>query len=1178
MKKFLSLVLALVMTMSLVTVSAGAVDFTDDSDIDYEEAVDVISALGIVDGYSDDSFRPDGSLTRGAAAKIICNLILGPTTASALSATTAPFRDVPTTNTFAGYITYCSQQGIISGYGDGTFRPTGSLTGNAFLKMLLGALGYDSSIEGYTGANWQVNVIKQAVGIGLDDGNDNFVGSQTVTRQEAALYAFNMIQANLVQYDSKTTVNVNGATVTVAGDKAENIPQNGSGYDNSMNDGIQPDESDAVVQFAERYFPRLSRIGRGHDDMGRPSVEWRYRTEIIGEYPDTSTLKGTWTSSVSKDELYDLVGSTVVNMLKATPSKVTVWVNGDDTTLATPAQVEDYFLRNASGAVGNAVNGVGQAGNGVVTELYMDDNNDVTIVMANTYLLRATADYNEARESVSVETVQLNTGMPAFPATIDQEDFDVSGVNEGDYLLVTWSEDAQSIQSVEVAEVVTGTVSEYTERDNVIVDGEKYSYNKLLSDEMKSEEFSINSEAAVVMDGYGYIIYVDEAVANSSYVYIEQFGSTSSLSVTALAKAYFTDGTYDEIEVNKVDNVDRQATIAGYGLSDTYCKWYTFTVNSDGSYNLMSTRAPRRAYDATYNTANNSGSFRAIVQNDKVQFLANVGNDDVYGDEDTIFVLVDAEDTVKAYTGVANAPTVSIANGVAAGRAKIAWVEDESHYAKFVFIDLNGLNDYEVTVDDSTEDTVIFVLKDNNKRTVVAGTEYYQYTVVDTDGTINTAKYFDSYMDCETGNLYTNIRTNSNGYVTGGDVVGTTSASDQEEFALNGTITLSQSGRTMKFSNGNNYVIPSDASVNLVIGKGVTELLKNDDADYETYLNTTPGTIGGMLQGYDLTGHVFAIVEDAGSDVVSTLYVYITAVDDHDPDRAGKPVVTISGTKSYVLGETATALTADATVPSGKLGSFSYKWYEINAAGEKVGTDLTTMQTYTPVITSIGSKTYRCEVTNTVDATHSTIGYADVTVTVGAAAVKSIAVTTMPTKYTGYVAGEAFDPSGMVVTATYTDNTTGVIPVDKLTFEVDLSSYDPTKTVTVKYGEAKDEIVIGMTARTAQTFVNNQTNLSLTMTKNASGDTVYEGTLAVSVNAGGEVGTTPTITVKRDNTTNNNVKAEYSDGQLTITVLQAFNPTAASGAPVIITVAGTSENGSTPAADATITLTVNPAT
>ena len=181
MKKFLSLVLALVMTMSLVTVSAGAKDFSDDGSITYKEAVDVISGIGVVDGYSGGDFKPTEVLTRGAAAKIICNLILGPTTASYLSADTAPFKDVPVTNVFAGYITYCSQQGIINGYADGTFRPTATLSGNAFMKMLLGALGYDSAIEGYTGANWTVAVIKQAAGIGLDDGNDEFVGSKAVT-------------------------------------------------------------------------------------------------------------------------------------------------------------------------------------------------------------------------------------------------------------------------------------------------------------------------------------------------------------------------------------------------------------------------------------------------------------------------------------------------------------------------------------------------------------------------------------------------------------------------------------------------------------------------------------------------------------------------------------------------------------------------------------------------------------------------------------------------------------------------------------------------------------------------------------------------------------------------------------------------------------------------------------
>ena len=253
MKKFLSLVLALVMTMSLVTVSAGAKDFSDDDSITYQEAVDVISEIGVVDGYTGGDFKPTDVLTRGAAAKIICNLILGPTTASALSASSAPFKDVPVSNTFAGYITYCAQEKIINGYSDGTFRPTATLSGNAFMKMLLGALGYDSAVEGYTGPNWSVAVIKQAAGIGLDDGNDEFVGSKAVTRQEAALYAFNMLQ--MVEYDAKkdtrpprtsrTTSNtdgnidgdakssarsisgpgeggatdINGATVTIAGDK-----------------------------------------------------------------------------------------------------------------------------------------------------------------------------------------------------------------------------------------------------------------------------------------------------------------------------------------------------------------------------------------------------------------------------------------------------------------------------------------------------------------------------------------------------------------------------------------------------------------------------------------------------------------------------------------------------------------------------------------------------------------------------------------------------------------------------------------------------------------------------------------------------------------------------------------------------------------------------------------------
>ena len=63
LKKILALVLALIMSMSLVTI-ANAADFSDSNDISYEEAVDVMSTIGVINGMDDGSFDPHGTLTR----------------------------------------------------------------------------------------------------------------------------------------------------------------------------------------------------------------------------------------------------------------------------------------------------------------------------------------------------------------------------------------------------------------------------------------------------------------------------------------------------------------------------------------------------------------------------------------------------------------------------------------------------------------------------------------------------------------------------------------------------------------------------------------------------------------------------------------------------------------------------------------------------------------------------------------------------------------------------------------------------------------------------------------------------------------------------------------------------------------------------------------------------------
>ena len=136
MKKFLSLVLALVMTMSLVTISAGAKDFTDDASVKYAEGVKVMDLLGVINGYEDGSFKPANTLTRGAAAKIICNLLLTPSIADTLPADKTGFKDVPSTNTFAKYIAYCANAKIINGYSDGSFKPHRNITRGQMAKIL----------------------------------------------------------------------------------------------------------------------------------------------------------------------------------------------------------------------------------------------------------------------------------------------------------------------------------------------------------------------------------------------------------------------------------------------------------------------------------------------------------------------------------------------------------------------------------------------------------------------------------------------------------------------------------------------------------------------------------------------------------------------------------------------------------------------------------------------------------------------------------------------------------------------------------------------------------------------------------------------------------------------------------------------------------------------------------
>ena len=168
MKKLLAMVLALVMTLSLA-VSANA--FKDDKDIsaDYAEAVAVLDGMGVFKGYEDGSFKPTGDITRAEVATIIYRIYTGDVAKSdksGLYATYNKFSDMTGAGWAAGYIGYCANAELVKGYPDGTFKPSGKITGYEVLAMILRAVGYDKNGE-FSGADWALSVAKYAEQLGI---------------------------------------------------------------------------------------------------------------------------------------------------------------------------------------------------------------------------------------------------------------------------------------------------------------------------------------------------------------------------------------------------------------------------------------------------------------------------------------------------------------------------------------------------------------------------------------------------------------------------------------------------------------------------------------------------------------------------------------------------------------------------------------------------------------------------------------------------------------------------------------------------------------------------------------------------------------------------------------------------------------------------------------------------
>ena len=611
LKRVLSLALASVMLIGMMVVGASAADFSDAEDIQHKEAVDVLVALGIVNGKEDGSyFAPEDNVTRGEMAKMIAVAMKGGNDVD------TGVKGVPTFTDIGGhwaesYIEYCYDLGIISGRGDGTFDPNANVTGTEVTKMVLSALGYDAEAYKLVGASWATRtdeLARTAKPVSLYEDLSGVVLSLPATRDSAAQIIWNGLQDHTVQVDPDQNTNSGEVTwkYTTSGTdimlKARYGGEIWYGYytgndktNNSASEGeivVDGTYNDATYKKGtEAYVPSdldISNIGE------KIKVVWKDKTGGSKNKPD------------KKDVIYGVFNVGDTQVVTATKHDVKtgsdspsadnkVNIGGTEyTVIDTPTGTGTKFIERNYGAkdtieVGTgataqtdlsranpkftstkaAIEALKDSQNGDTIKFILDDNNKIEYA----YVIESTISFVTAANSSKVSINNVGS--------INIADNDIyEGVAKDDIVVVTKLykskvDDAYFI--VTKADSTEGVLQSYKTAENLKLDNTSYKVLKkaytggvTIGEDTTVAGLNTNdigeTFTAYFVNGYvGYLIQNSDTMKDYAVVTARNDGEYDSTFKPAKAELLLADGTKVTAEVHKDSVIKTGANFANGG-------------------------------------------------------------------------------------------------------------------------------------------------------------------------------------------------------------------------------------------------------------------------------------------------------------------------------------------------------------------------------------------------------------------------------------------------------------------------------------------------------------------------------------------------------------------------------------------------------------------------------------
>ena len=609
LKKALSLVLVLAMVFALAVpgfaadTTKKASDYKDYSKVTNTEAVDVLTAIGVLHGNTDGTFGPEGNFTRAEAATLITYMLLGDKIADALPTAATKFSDVPASFWGAKYIAYCAEAGIVNGYGDGKFGPNDKLTANQWALMLLQAVKA-KGVDKVGGASWEIQTTKLAMQAKLATADDL---TGTFNRDAAAKLALNALFYTEKGTTSTYIVKDNAGKQLYKGTDAVTallMKQGTSGATLEVEEVSNGSLANEVFKLTK------TTATTGEEAFARPATKYTQegaKTNPIAVCANKAVL--TYTTAVTGKTLYKDLGRTT------TTTAITYYKDGVQSSIT--GWTADGLNATAAWTIG---------GNGVLTEVYK--------TAADSYTITEIIPHYTTVKSVKT-TTNDKTGVATTTTTLKNNKTSTEFTSFAKNDAVIYTGTSAKVVSLQTAQKITGVLTKATTVNSVptfTIGGKDYQISGgstlNAADITGTTNANMGKTVNYYVDNYGYLIAAVDPTTAATGTYIQVLAADKSTTaanymnisgnVTGKVYGVLSNGTYGEYTVNYTKSpAFGTSSAAGTTKADvttaSSVAIYKYTTNAAGELLLTAVTTDTTNGIATTSAAITTGATSVAV-------------------------------------------------------------------------------------------------------------------------------------------------------------------------------------------------------------------------------------------------------------------------------------------------------------------------------------------------------------------------------------------------------------------------------------------------------------------------------------------------------------------------------------------------------------------------------------